>query len=101
MTGEERRTELSEAERQLRAKVHRQMGMSAAILGGIAVLVGFWWISRVFGVSPLTALRETMPLFTIVLVILGAGVLFSLAASRLALWIERLNNRYRKQEVGE
>ena len=101
MTGEGNRLEPTEAERQLRAKVHKHMGMTAAILGVAAAGVGFWWISRVFGVSPLAALGEALPLFTIVLAILGAGVLLSLAVSRLAWWVERASKRNRKHEVGE
>lgn len=93
--------ELTEAEKAFRAKVHRHMGMTAAILGLIAAGVGFWSIGRVFGFSPWAALAEAMPLFLICLAILGLGVVFSLGTSRVALGIERLVTRKnRKQKTG-
>lgn len=97
---EQRRLE-DEADRKLRARVHRHMGMSAAVLGVIAAIVGLWWISKVFGVSPWTAVKEAIPLFLIVLVILGLGVVFSLGTSRLAYGIELLVKRYKKKKAGK
>lgn len=82
-----------EAERALKAKVHRHLGMTAAVLGILAAGLGLRWISVNFNISPWAALGEAMPLLLIVLVILGIGILGSLGISRLALGIERLAKR--------
>lgn len=91
--------EMDEAQRKLHAKVHRQLGTLAAVLGIVAAIVGFWFIGRLFGVSPWQALREAMPLFVIVLIILGLGVLFSMGTSRIAYGIERLVKKNKKQQA--
>jgi len=85
--------QLKEAERALKARVHRQMGMTAAVMGVIAAGVGFWWINRVFGVSPLEALVSAMPLFAIVVALLGLTALAGLGAARMAISAERLARR--------
>lgn len=94
---EQEEREFDERVRELNARVHRHMGMTAAILSIIAAIVGFWLLSSRVGISPWTALREAGPLFLIVLVILGLGVVFSLGTSRLAYGIELLIKRYKKK----
>lgn len=89
---------MSEKERELRNRFHMQMGITAAVLGLAAAGVGLWWISSSFGVSPWAALAEAMPLFGIVLLILGAGALFSLATVRLA---ARAGRRKEPTNTGE
>lgn len=88
-------------QREVQARVHRQMGITAAVMGVIAAGVGFWWIGRVFGVGPLEALRAALPLFLIVLVILALGALLSLGAARAAWLTERLVTKHRKQRIDE
>lgn len=88
-----REEQLNEAERELRARVHRQMGMTAAVMGVIAAGVGFWWINRSFGVSPWEALASALPLFGIVVALLAAAALVGLGAARLAYLTERLARR--------
>lgn len=82
-----------EVERALKARLHRQMGMTAAVMGVIAAGVGFWWIGRVFGVTPYRALADALPLFSLVLVLLGLVALPSFAAIRLVQYIERRAER--------
>ncbi|MFZ5823950.1 MAG: hypothetical protein ACOY94_06435 [Bacillota bacterium] len=94
---EQEEREFNERVRELNNRVHRHMGMTAAVLGIIAAIVGFWLLSSRLGISPWTALKEAGPLFLIVLVILGLGVVFSLGTSRLAYGIELLVKRYKKK----
>lgn len=84
---------LNEAERALRARFHRQLGMTAAVMGVIAAGVGFWWIGRAFGVTPWEALVSAMPLFGIVVALLGLAALAGLGTARLAYFAERLARR--------
>ncbi|MFZ5813887.1 MAG: hypothetical protein ACOY93_01110 [Bacillota bacterium] len=93
--------EFDEAVRQLNYKVHRHMGMTAAVLGLIAAGVAFWRLSSVMGISPWEALSGAMPLFGLILVILLLGVIFSLGTSRLAWGIEKLIERAKKRKAGE
>jgi len=88
-----------ELEREVQARVHRQMGITAAVMWVIAAGVGFWWIGRVFGVGPLEALRAALPLFVIVLIILALGALLSLGAARAAGFAERIVGRRENQRV--
>jgi hypothetical protein len=108
LSAEERRLQeeqeeraFDEAVKELNARVHRHMGMTAAVLGLIATGVALWRLSAVMGVSPLEALGGAMPLFTICLVILGLGVVFSLGTSRVAWGIEKLVEWARKKQAGE
>ncbi len=98
---EQEEREFDEAVKKLNARVHKHMGMTAAVLGLIAAGVALWRLSSVMGVSPLEALGGAMPLFFIVLVILGIGVLFSLGTSRVAYAIEKLVKRMQKKKAGE
>lgn len=95
------RKALHEMQREVQARVHRQMGMTAAVMGIIAAGVGFWWIGRVFGVGPLEALKATLPLFLIVLLILALGALLSLGAARAAWLTERFFARRGQQRVDD
>lgn len=94
---EQEEREFDERVRALNTRVHKHMGMTAAILGIIAAIIGFWLLSSRMGISPWTALKEAGPLFLVVLVILGLGVLFSLGTSRIAYGIELLVKRYKKK----
>jgi apolipoprotein N-acyltransferase len=87
------------SEREVQARVHRQMGITAAVMGVAAAGVGFWWIGRVFGVGPLEALQAAWPLFLLVLVILALGMLLSLGAARAAWLTERFLARRRQRKV--
>lgn len=98
---EQEEREFDETVRQLNAKVHRHMGMTAAVLGLVAAGVGLWLLSSRLGISPWAALKDAMPAFFVVLVILGLGVVFSLGTSRLAWGIERLVKRIRKKKASE
>lgn len=88
-----RDSSLHEAERELRARVHKRMGITAAVLGIIAAGVGFWWINRAFGVKPWEALVSALPLFGLVVALLALAALVSLGAARLAYFAERRAHR--------
>lgn len=93
--------EFDEAVKRMNARVHRHMGMTAAVLGLVAAGVALWLLSSRMGISPWEALGGAMPLFVICLVILGLGVVFSLGTSRIAYGIEKLVERTKKKKAGE
>lgn len=93
--------EFDEAVKRLNAKVHRHMGMTAAVLGLVAAGVALYLLSSRLGISPWAALADAMPGFFVILVILGLGVLFSLGTSRIAWGVERLVKRIKKRKAGE
>lgn len=93
--------EFDEAVKRLNAKVHRHMGMTAAVLGLVAAGVALYLLSSRMGISPWWALADAMPAFLVVLAILGLGVVFSLGTSRLAWGIELLVKRIKQKKAGE
>lgn len=82
-----------ERQRQLNARVHKHMGMTAAILGLGAAAVALVRLPAAFGISAWEGLRIGATGLPWVLLVLGLGVLFSLGASRLMMlltrWFER------------
>lgn len=94
-----------EAERKLRASVHRWMGTIASLLVLAAIGVAFYRITALNGenmveVGAWQALKASGPLFAIVLVILGLGVLFSMGTTRVMLGLEKLVNRIKGTKAG-
>jgi hypothetical protein len=87
--------------RAINNKVHRHMGMSAAILGLIAMIVALIRIPAMFGVS----VGETFGILgmwvPLLLVIVGLGVLFSLGTTRLMLSGEWLLRKLTGKKAGE
>lgn|GEM_PF-3343554 len=94
---EQEEREFDEAVKRMNARVHKHMGMTAAVLGLIAAGVALWRLSAVLGVSPLEALGGAMPLFLLCLIILAIGALFSFGTSRVAFAVERLVKRLQKK----
>lgn len=93
--------EESEAERALRARVHRHMGMTAAILAIGAVIVALARMRTMFGVSPWEALGIGTTTLPWLLLILGAGVVFSLGTTRLMFGIEKLLTLLKGKKAGK
>jgi len=93
------RASRQELERRVAARVHRQMGITAAAMGTVAAGVGFWWIGRVFGVGPLEALRAAWPLFLLVLLLLAFAMLVSFGAARAAWLTEQFAARRRRRDA--
>lgn len=89
-----------EAERELRVRVHRHMGMTAAVLALVAVVVALSRMKVMFGVSAWEALGIGSTTLPWLLLILGAGVAFSLGTTRLMLGIEWITKRIARKKAG-
>ena len=82
-------------EKELNARVHKHMGMSAAILGLVATVVALIRIPKMFGVS----VGETFGILgmwiPLVFVILAVGALASLGTTRLLIGVDWVVNLFR------
>lgn len=90
----------TEAEREVSARVHRHMGMTATILVLLAVVVALARMRTMFGISPWEALGIGSSALPWILGIIGLGVFFSLGTTRIMMgidWVVRLM-RGRKPE---
>lgn len=97
------RTE-SEEERKMRAKVHRWMGMSAALLTLVAIAVAVWRLNvsleqSGLGISLGDSMRDMLGASFWVLVVVAVGVGFSLGTTRLMLGLEKLVRLVRGKRV--
>jgi hypothetical protein len=89
-----------EAEQRLRAAVHRQLGMLAALLCLVAAVVALWRL-EVNGISAWHALKLGGGAYPWVLLILGVGVLFGVATSWVGLVVDWLAvRRIKKEKAG-
>jgi hypothetical protein len=80
-----------EAERKLKSRVHRHMGMTAAVLGIVATFVALARMRSMFGISPWEALGIGAGAMPWVVAILVAIVLLSMGTSRLLLAVNRIS----------
>ncbi|HEY3365188.1 MAG TPA: hypothetical protein VGK74_09065 [Symbiobacteriaceae bacterium] len=92
---------LTTAKKSLEARVHRNMGMAALVLGLVAAGVALARMRTMFGVSPWAALGMSSSGMFWVLLILGAGVVFSLGTSRIGRGMEWLAGRGKRKKAGE
>lgn len=99
---ERRRQELAEleAERELKARVHRHMGMTAAILAIVAVIVALSRMQAMFGISAWEALGIGSTTLPWLLLILGAGVAFSMGTTRLMTGLEWVVRKLTGKKAG-
>lgn len=97
-----RREELEEleAERELKARVHRHMGMTAAVLAIGAVIVALARMKTMFGISAWEALGIGSTTLPWLLLILGAGVVFSMGTTRLMTGIEWVVRKVTGKKAG-
>ncbi|HWI53040.1 MAG TPA: hypothetical protein VNT01_12950 [Symbiobacteriaceae bacterium] len=91
-----------EAERRMRAQVHRWMGMSAALLTIVAVGVAIYRLNvslaqngAELGISMGESMKDMFAALPWVLLIIAVGVVFSMGTSRIMVGLERLWNLIR------
>lgn len=80
----------TEAERALRARVHRHLGWVATLLVLVAIAVALGRMRTMFGVSPWEALGIGATTLPWIIGILVLGVVFSLGTSRMMLGLEKV-----------
>lgn len=91
-----------EAERRMRALVHRWMGMSAALLTFVAVGVAIYRLNVTLaqsGAEVGISLGESMRIMVLalpwVLLLIGLGVVLSMGTSRIMVGLEKVWNLFR------
>ncbi|MDB4894084.1 MAG: hypothetical protein JWN15_346 [Firmicutes bacterium] len=90
-------------EKELNARVHKHMGMSAAVLGLVATIVALIRIPAMFGVSVGQTFGILGMWIPVVFVILAVGALASVGTTRLLQGVEWVVNLFRgnKKEIGK
>lgn len=89
-----------ERDRQLNARAHRVLGMTATILVVLAILVALARMRTMFQVSPWEALGLGASGMPWVLAIIGLGVVFSLGTTRIMGAVAWVVNRVRGKKAG-
>jgi len=94
-----------EAERATRAMVHRLMGMGAALLTVVAVIIAYWRLAATLGGSGLEmsfgqAVGIGLSALPWVILVILVGVLFSLGTTRVMLGLEWVWKKIRGKRHG-
>ncbi len=89
-----------EAERVLKARVHRHMGMTAAVLAVGAVIVALARMKTMFGISAWEALGIGSSTLPWLLGILVAAVVLSMGTTRLMTGVERVVRKLTGKKAG-
>lgn len=88
-------------EKELNARVHKHMGMSAAILGLIAMIVALVRIPAMFGISVGQTFGILGMWIPLLLGILAVGALASVGTTRLVRGVEWIVNLFRGKKASK